>query len=99
MVAGFSLTGPKPGTISVESHDSINQEHRQIFPRAHMIVCQCRRLGCDARGLGPLPFGFLFDLTSSYTLAVLLFLALPALCIVAAYMARPPKKVLITAPG
>ena len=49
--------------------------------------------------LGPLPFGFLFDLTSSYTLAVLLFLALPALCIVAASMARPPKKALLTAPG
>ncbi|MCH8087840.1 MAG: MFS transporter [Chloroflexi bacterium] len=49
--------------------------------------------------LGPLPFGFLFDLTSSYTLAVLLFLALPALCIVAAYMARPPRKALLTAPG
>ena len=52
MVAGFSLTGPKPGTISVESHDSINQEHRQIFPRAHKIVCQCRRLGCNVRGPG-----------------------------------------------
>ena len=51
-MAGFSLTGPKPGAISMESYDSINQEHRQIFSRAHKIVCQCRRLGCDVRGPG-----------------------------------------------
>jgi hypothetical protein len=35
-----------------ESYVSINQEHRQIFPRSYKIVCQCRRLGCNVRGPG-----------------------------------------------
>lgn len=42
--------------------------------------------------LGPLPFGFLFDLTNSYTTAILLSLVLPASCAVAALLARPPQK-------
>jgi len=45
-----------------------------------------------AAALGPLPFGFLFDLTGTHTTAVLVFLALPAGCAVAAFMAVPPKK-------
>ena len=42
--------------------------------------------------LGPLPFGMLFDLTANYTSAVLVFLALPALCAAAALLAPPPQK-------
>lgn len=42
--------------------------------------------------LGPLPFAFLYDLTNSYDTAILLFLTLPAVCALAALMARPPQK-------
>jgi MFS family permease len=42
--------------------------------------------------LGPLPFGYLFDLTKSYTSAVSVFLALPVACAVAALLALPPRK-------
>lgn len=41
--------------------------------------------------LGPLPFGFLFDLTGAYSLAILIFLALPVSSAVAALLAYPPK--------
>jgi MFS family permease len=44
-----------------------------------------------AAALGPLPFGFLFDISSSYTLAVLIFLTLPVTCAIAAFMATPPQ--------
>ncbi len=43
-------------------------------------------------GLGPLPFGALFEATDSYDAAVLGFLALPVLCGLAALAASPPKK-------
>jgi cyanate permease len=42
--------------------------------------------------LGPLPFAFLFDLTQSYTSAVMVFLAMPVACAVAALLATPPRK-------
>ena len=42
--------------------------------------------------LGPLPFGFLFDLTDSYTLAILVFMALPVACGIAALVAYPPQR-------
>ncbi len=42
--------------------------------------------------LGPFPFGVLFDVGGSYTLAVLVFLAMPVACGAAAYMAVPPRK-------
>ena len=42
--------------------------------------------------LGPLPFGFLFDIFNSYTLATVIFLALPAACAVAAFAAVPPRR-------
>ena len=42
--------------------------------------------------LGPLPFGFLFDVSNSYTLATAIFLALPAACAVAAFAAIPPRR-------
>ena len=45
--------------------------------------------------LGPLPFAFLFELTDTYTTALLVFLALPVAGIVAALFASPPRK----APG
>jgi MFS family permease len=41
--------------------------------------------------LGPLPFGFLFDLLNNYTSAVSIFLALPVACAIAAYIATPPR--------
>ena len=40
--------------------------------------------------LGPLPFGFLFDLRGSYVLPILAFLALPVACGTAAFFASPP---------
>lgn len=40
--------------------------------------------------LGPLPFGLLFDLLNNYTVAVLIFTGLPAVCTIAAFIARPP---------
>ena len=42
--------------------------------------------------IGPLPFAVIFDLTGSYTPAILIFLALPASCAVAAMFAPPPNK-------
>ena len=40
--------------------------------------------------IGPLPFAIVFDFTGSYTTAILIFLALPAICVVAALLAPPP---------
>lgn len=45
-----------------------------------------------AAALGPLPFGFLFDVSNSYTSAVLVFLILPVACAIAALMATPPQR-------
>jgi len=42
--------------------------------------------------LGPLPFGQVLDLTGSYSTAILIFLALPVACAVAALLARPPRR-------
>ena len=42
--------------------------------------------------LGPMPFGFLFDLTDAYTVPVLVLLALPATTTVASLLAQPPQK-------
>lgn len=42
--------------------------------------------------LGPWPFGVLFDLTGSYTSAILVFLALPLACALAALAAPPPRR-------
>ena len=44
-----------------------------------------------AAALGPLPFGIAFDLAGSYSTVILLFLAMPVTCAIAAYLARPPK--------
>ncbi len=41
--------------------------------------------------LGPLPFGFLFDNTGSYSLAILISLSLPLICSITALLARPPQ--------
>jgi MFS family permease len=42
--------------------------------------------------LGPLPFGLFFDVTGSYTLVLLVFLALPVFAFAAALLAKPPMK-------
>ena len=42
--------------------------------------------------LGPLPFGFVFDVTGAYTVAILVFLLLPVACFAAALLALPPKR-------
>ncbi len=42
--------------------------------------------------LGPLPIGRIFDLTGSYSTAILIFLALPVACAIAALLARPPRR-------
>ena len=45
-----------------------------------------------AGGLGPLPFGILFEATKSYDAAILGFVALPVICGIAALVAVPPVK-------
>ena len=42
-------------------------------------------------GLGPLPFGALYEISNNYDLAIISFLPLPALCALAAVFAPPPK--------
>ena len=42
--------------------------------------------------LGPLPFGLVYDATGDYSFAILVLLALPVLCGIAASLAFPPKK-------
>jgi predicted MFS family arabinose efflux permease len=41
--------------------------------------------------LGPLPFGLIFDLTGTYSQAILFSLAVPAICLLFALLARPPQ--------
>ena len=41
--------------------------------------------------LGPLPFGWIFDLTGSYSRAILIFLILPSTCFTAAFLAHRPN--------
>jgi sugar phosphate permease len=42
--------------------------------------------------LGPLPFGYIFDVTGSYEFAILVFLFMPVACFVAAILAFPPRR-------
>ena len=42
--------------------------------------------------LGPLPFGWIYDLTGSYSLVILAFLVLPVSCAIAALLAHSPHK-------
>ncbi|MBM3925497.1 MAG: MFS transporter [SAR202 cluster bacterium] len=42
--------------------------------------------------IGPLPFGALYDLTESYNMSLVVFMALPVMSIAAAFLARPPLK-------
>jgi cyanate permease len=42
--------------------------------------------------IGPLPFGWLFDLTGSYSLGIAVFLALPVISAAAAATAIPPHR-------
>lgn len=42
--------------------------------------------------VGPLPFGWMFDLTGSYRLPILVFLTLPAISALAAIAATPPRR-------
>ncbi len=42
--------------------------------------------------VGPLPFGWMFDLTGSYRLPILVFLTLPTISALAAMAASPPRK-------
>jgi cyanate permease len=42
--------------------------------------------------VGPLPFGWIFDITGSYSMAILVFLTLPVLCAIMAVLAKPPQK-------
>jgi MFS family permease len=63
------------------------------YGRAHLgIIRGAVTTGMVAfAALGPLPFGFLFDLRGSYVLPVVAFLALPIACGAAAFLAAPPK--------
>ena len=64
------------------------------FGRSHLgTIRGVAHVGAIAfSAMGPLPFGFLFDLTDAYTMPVLIFLALPAVSAVAALMALPPQR-------
>jgi len=42
--------------------------------------------------LGPWPFGVIFEVTGTYTMAVATFMVLPALGTIAALMAYPPRR-------
>ena len=42
--------------------------------------------------LGPLPFAIVFDWLDSYTSVLAVFMALPAISMVAAVLARPPHR-------
>jgi cyanate permease len=44
-----------------------------------------------AAALGPLPFGWIYDITGNYSLAILVFLVLPISCAFAALLAHPPR--------
>ena len=44
-----------------------------------------------AAALGPLPFGIAFDIAGSYSTVILLFLAMPVTCAIAAFFARAPQ--------
>ena len=46
-----------------------------------------------AAALGPLPFGIAFDIADSYSTVILLFLAMPVTCAIAAILALPPKPI------
>ena len=50
-------------------------------------------------GLGPLPFGFLFEATESYNTAILAFVALPVICGAAALAAVQPTRSVSRSPG
>lgn len=64
------------------------------YGRAHLGsirgAAQTSMVGFAA--LGPLPFGFLFDLTGTYSAAILMFLLLPIACLAAALFAVPPRR-------
>jgi MFS family permease len=64
------------------------------FGRRHlgMIRSVAASSTIASAAVGPLPFGWLFDVTGSYDLPVLLFLALPVAAAVAAWSAVPPRK-------
>jgi len=44
-----------------------------------------------AAALGPLPFGYIFDTTGSYSSAILITLSLPLICFISSLMAKPPQ--------
>ncbi len=48
--------------------------------------------GVLGSALGPLPYGFTYDLWGSYQPVLLMSLAFPVLGILAALIAAPPKK-------
>jgi sugar phosphate permease len=48
--------------------------------------------GVASAALGPMPFGILFDITGNYSMSILLFVALPTACAIAAIFAKPPLK-------
>ncbi|MDA1226658.1 MAG: MFS transporter [Chloroflexi bacterium] len=69
------------------------------FGRAH--IGSIRGVASSAMvassALGPLPFGFIFDRTGDYNVAILAFLGLPIACAALSLLARPPVKRLVAA--
>jgi MFS family permease len=45
-----------------------------------------------ASAFGPLPFGYFFDMTGTYTQVILLSIVIPSICFVFALFAKPPRK-------
>jgi MFS family permease len=48
--------------------------------------------GVIGSALGPLPYGYIYDLKGNYTEAIVFSIVFPIMGIVAALMATPPKK-------
>jgi cyanate permease len=62
------------------------------FGRAHLgsIRGAASTAMVASAALGPLPFGYVVTLSESYDLAILIFAALPVICIATSLLAVPP---------